>query len=78
MERVDKIRAIIAQIETMKLVGAGTISLDKFKVFMDKKTRELWTIATEIMNEGNYIEVNLMNKTLNEYCKEVKTCNYSG
>ena len=69
MERIDKIRAIIAQIETMKMIGAGRISLEDFRKFMDQKVEEIQDITAEILLENNYIEVSLLNKTLNEYSK---------
>lgn len=67
MERIDKIRAIIVQIEVLKYLGVRRISVEEFSKFLKQKTSEIYSICIEILSEGNYIEVSLMEKTINEY-----------
>lgn len=71
MERIDKIRAIIVQIEVLKYVGIMRISTEEFSQFLKQKTAEIYSICMEILNEGNYIEISLMEKTINEYSESI-------
>jgi len=67
MERIDKIRAIIVQIQVLKMIPVQYISIDQFSSFIEKKIKEVDEIVREIFIDGNYIEVALLEKTLKEY-----------
>jgi hypothetical protein len=67
MERIDKIRAIIVQVQVLKMIPVQYISIDQFSSFIEKKIKEVDEIVKEIFIDGNYIEVALLEKTLKEY-----------
>lgn len=66
MERIDKIREITVQVQVLKMIIPQYISVDEYISFIEEKIKEMDGIVKDIFMEGNYIEVELLEKTLKE------------
>ena len=66
MERIDNIREIKVQVQVFKMILPQYISVDQYMTFIEEKIKEMDGIVKDIFMEGNYIEVELLEKTLKE------------